>query len=84
VPNKGDGHRQVHVAIAANPHDLDVVEMAFRGIGAAGGIIRQDRTHLLLPDEGAYQILRCGPQQDVQLDVPARVKGWQVVAQCEL
>ena len=22
--NEGDGHRQVHVAIATNPHDLDV------------------------------------------------------------
>jgi hypothetical protein len=31
----------VHVAIVANPHDLDVVEMAFGRIaGAAGGIIR--------------------------------------------
>ena len=74
----------MHVAIVANPHDLDVVGMVFRRIaGAAGGIIRQDRTHLLLPDEEAYQILRCGPQQDVQLDVPARVKGWQMVAQRE-
>jgi len=42
---------------------------------------RQDDTRLLLPHEEACQIVRRGPQQDVQLDVPARVKRGEVVAQ---